>query len=48
MSNIAIGVFAFINVKILRNTKEDTVTKVGVSTILLADIKHSFRTKLGL
>lgn len=47
MLKSAYGVFGFINETILRNTKEDTVTKAGVITILLANLKHKIRTQFG-
>lgn len=47
MLKAAFSAFAFLNEAILRNTKEDTVTKAGVITILLANLKHKYRTKFG-
>lgn len=40
MSSFFFKVFAVINEKLLRNTKEDTVLKGGVMTILWANILH--------
>lgn len=47
MSNLFFKVFTFLNEKILRNSKESTVLKGGVITILWASILHDIRNAFG-
>lgn len=47
MFNSALAAFSFLNEKVLRNTKEDSITKSSAFTILLANLKHKFRARIG-
>ena len=47
LTELTFGAFSFFNEKILRNTKEDSVIKGGVLTILSATIRHELKYMLG-
>jgi hypothetical protein len=47
MLKVTLKIMAFINEKLLRNSKEDSIVKASSIQILLATLKYNFKFQMG-